>query len=154
MQFDDVAVGHGVVPSDVLPVESGRPPDPRVPQRAGEVLVHEPRDVLHGLSPAKGERVVAVWWTAGYLRVDAQNAEMGEEPGADLPEAQPRARRHGERGIAQAGELKERPQLAGRIGKAVGLVGEEQRGKAQREGILVDFRGRAAKTRQSAPTDG
>ena len=109
MQLDDVAVGHGMVPSDMLPVESGRPPYPRVLQRAGEVLVHEPRNVLHGLPAAKGERVAAVWWAAGCLRVDAQDAEVAEKPGTDLPEAQPRARRHRERRIAQAGELKERP---------------------------------------------
>jgi hypothetical protein len=40
--------------------------------------VHEPRNVLHGPSPAKGERVAAIWWAAGCLRVDAQNTKVGD----------------------------------------------------------------------------
>jgi len=78
MEFDHVAVRHRVVPSDVLAVEAGRPPYPRVLQSIGEVLVHEPRNIFHGLSSAKDERVAAVWWTAGCLGVDAQNAKMGD----------------------------------------------------------------------------
>jgi hypothetical protein len=35
MQLDHVAVFHQVLAPDLLPIEAGRAPDPRVPERAG-----------------------------------------------------------------------------------------------------------------------
>ena len=54
MQLDDVAVGNQMVASDLLTVESGFAPHARVPECARNVLVHEPRDVLHRLAAFAG----------------------------------------------------------------------------------------------------
>src|SRR5436190_5821501 len=39
----------------------GGTPDARVPERAREVFVHEPRDVFHGLAAVEYERPSPVW---------------------------------------------------------------------------------------------
>jgi hypothetical protein len=51
--------------------------------------VHEPRNILHGLSLAKGERVAAVWWAAGCLGVNAQNARWAISQGPISPRPSP-----------------------------------------------------------------
>src|SRR5262249_37758509 len=71
------------------------------------------------------------------LAVDAHDAKMTEYPEADLTQAAPGDCRHGKSRIAKSRELQERPQLGVRVGETVRPVGEEQRGKPQREGILV-----------------
>ena len=68
---------------------------------------------------------------------------MAEQPGADLAEALPGDRRHGEGGIAKARDLQERPQLGVRLGEALHLVCEEERGESQRVGVLFILRGDA-----------
>ena len=89
MQLDHVAVLHRMLTPHLLSVESGCTPDARVPERAREVFVHEPRDVLHGLAPVEYERPSPVWRAARRLGVDAGDAKMAEQPGADLPRACP-----------------------------------------------------------------
>src|SRR3972149_1522446 len=54
VQLHHIAVGHLMVAPDLLPVERGPAPDARVPERAREVLVNEPRDVGHRLAAAGG----------------------------------------------------------------------------------------------------
>jgi len=87
VQFHDVAGRERMLAPDLLSVESGRTPDARVTERAREVFVHEPRDVLHGLASPKGEGPIAVGRVARQLGVDPHDAEVSEEPGADLAEA-------------------------------------------------------------------
>src|SRR3990170_5227029 len=58
VQFDHVAVRDRVLAPDLLTVKSGFAPYPRVSERARNVLVHEPRDVFHGLAAAQRERPV------------------------------------------------------------------------------------------------
>src|SRR6266542_2746564 len=125
----------------LLPVESGCTPYARVSERAREVFVHEARDVLHGLTAVEYERPSPVWRAARCLGVDAGDAKMAEQPGADLAEALPRGCRHGEGRIAKPRDLQEDPQLGVRISEALHLVCHEQRGKLQCEGILVAFSG-------------
>jgi hypothetical protein len=89
MQLDHVAVLHRMLTPHLLSVESGRTPHACVPERAREVSVHEPRDVLHGLAAVEDERAAPVGRAARRLRVDASDAKMAEQPGADLAEAPP-----------------------------------------------------------------
>src|SRR5215510_13998036 len=96
MQLDHVAVLHRMLTPHLLSVESGRTPHPRVPERAREVFVHEPRDVLHGLAAVEYERPSPVWRAARRLGVDAGDAKMTEQPGADFPETLPSGCGHGE----------------------------------------------------------
>ena len=93
MQLDHVAVLYRMLTPHLLSIESGSTPDARVPERAREVFVHEPRDVLHGLAPVEDERPSPVWRAARCLGVDAGDAKMAEQPGADFAEALPRGRR-------------------------------------------------------------
>ena len=86
MELDHVPVGHQVVASHVLATKSRCSQHPRVLERAGEVLVHEPRDVVDGLPPPQCERPVAVRRTARRLRIDPHDAEVRDQPGANLPE--------------------------------------------------------------------
>ena len=87
VQLDHVAVGDRMGSADVLSVESALAPHACVPERPREVLVHEPGDVRDGLALAHGVRPISVGRPARRFGVDARYAEMGEEPGADLPEA-------------------------------------------------------------------
>ena len=99
--------------------------------------MHEPGNVPHGLAAAEDERPVPARWAARRLGMDANEAEMVEQPGVDLAEAPPRGRRHGKGWITKPRKLHDRSQLGVRIGQAVRLVGEEHGGKPQREGILI-----------------
>ena len=60
MQLDHVAVLHRMLTPHLLSVGSGGAPDARVPERAREIFVHEPRDVLHGLAAVENERSAPV----------------------------------------------------------------------------------------------
>src|SRR6266545_4254002 len=124
MELDHVAIGHRVLASHVLAVEPGRSPYARVLEGAGEVLVDEARDVLHGLTAPEREGPVPVGRAARRLGVDAHEAEVPEEARTDLPETLPAARRHGESRIGEPGEVQEGPQLGLRIAEAVDLVGD------------------------------
>lgn len=135
VELDHVAVPQPVVPSDVLSIESGAAPDAGVLERAREILVHEPGNVFHRLAAAQDERAAPLGRAPRRLGVDARDAQMAEQPGADLPEPEPCLCRDGEGWIAKPRDVQERPQLGLRIGDAVRLVGEEQRGKPEREGI-------------------
>jgi len=77
MQLDHVAVLHRMLTPHLLSVESGCTPYARVPERAREIFVHEPRDVLHGLAPVEYERPSPVWRAA---RRHAQSIRCFEMP--------------------------------------------------------------------------
>ena len=67
---------------------------------------------------------------------------MGEELGADLPEALSGGSRDGKGGIAKPRDLEERLELGVGVGEEVRLVGEQQRGKTKLERIAVALRAR------------
>jgi hypothetical protein len=52
VELDDVAVRDAVLASDVLTRDPGPAPDARVLERVREILVHQPRNVLHRLALA------------------------------------------------------------------------------------------------------
>jgi hypothetical protein len=45
MQFDDIAVGNEMIRPYLLPVECGAAPQPRELEPAGNIVIHEPRDI-------------------------------------------------------------------------------------------------------------
>src|SRR5262245_34052458 len=106
-----------MLPTDLLSIEAGRAPYARVSERTREILMHEPRDVLHGLAPVDDERPAAVGRTARGLGVDAGDTEMTEEPGTDLVETLAGGRRHRQGGIAKPGHIQEGAQLGVRLGE-------------------------------------
>ena len=59
VELDHVTVHEPMVSPDVLSVEAGSTPHAGVLERACEVLVHEPGDVLHRLAVAQDERPIA-----------------------------------------------------------------------------------------------
>src|SRR5260370_38053692 len=77
----------------LLSVEFDCTPYPRVPERAREIFVHEPREVLHGLTAVEDERPDPVWRAARRLGVDAGAPKMAEQPRADVAEALSRGSR-------------------------------------------------------------
>src|SRR5215472_16657411 len=85
MQLDHVAVLHRMLTPHLPSVESAFTPYARVPERAREVFVYEPRDVLHGLAAVEYERPSPVRRTARRLGVDAGDAKMAEQPGPMFP---------------------------------------------------------------------
>src|SRR3970282_898396 len=99
------AVGERVLAPDMLPRDPGPAPYARVLQRVREILVHQPRDVLHRLPAAQRERPVLLRRLAGSLGVYAHDAEMPEEPGSNFSESLPGFRRNRERGVVQPRQL-------------------------------------------------
>jgi hypothetical protein len=89
VQLDHVTIFHRMLTPHLLSVESGCTPYPRVPERAREIFVHEPREVLHRLTAMEDERPAPVWRAAWGLGVDAGDAKMAEQPGTDCAEALP-----------------------------------------------------------------
>jgi hypothetical protein len=92
VDLDYVAVRQSMLTPDVLSIESALAPHARVLERAREVFVHEPSDVLHRLTVAEHERSIPRRRPARHLRVDPCDPEMGEEPGANRVETLPRRR--------------------------------------------------------------
>jgi hypothetical protein len=73
VELDYVAVGDGMLASDLLSVEGGFAPDTRVLKRLHKVLVHEARDSFDGLAPVQDEWTVPVGRPTRRLRVDAHD---------------------------------------------------------------------------------
>src|SRR5512137_2015492 len=122
MQLAHVAILDRMLTPDLLSVESGCTPYARVPERAREVLVHEPSNVLHRLAAVQDEWPTPVWRPAWRLGVDAGDTEMAEQPGTDVVEALSCGGRHSEGRIAEPRHLLEGTQLGGRISEALHLV--------------------------------
>src|SRR5215470_18052791 len=115
MQLDHVAILDRMLTPHLLSVEAGCPPYARVPERAREIFVHELRNVLHRLTAVEDERPTPIWRAARRLGVDAGEAKMAEQPGADVVEALPRGRGHREGRVAKPRDLHEGPQLGVRV---------------------------------------
>src|SRR5438132_4347427 len=86
MELHDIAIRESVLGSHLLPGEFRSSPDARIAQRLLQVLVDQPRDIANGLAAAQRERPALVGSMSGRLGVHAHDAEMAEEPRAELAE--------------------------------------------------------------------
>jgi hypothetical protein len=87
VQLQDVAIGDAVFRPHPLAVEGAAAPQARKLEGAGNVLMHEPRDIEHGLAATYRERQYSLGGPAGQLRVHAYDAQRLEEEPRELVEA-------------------------------------------------------------------
>ena len=86
MNLHDVAVGHLVLGTYLLPIERFAPPDARKLDVVAELLVHLASHVEHGLSVPHGEWPIRIGRLPGRLSVNAHDPERPKQPRADLVE--------------------------------------------------------------------
>src|SRR5262245_57921497 len=89
VQLDHVAILDAMIASDMLPIEAGFPPHARVAQRAREVHMHQPSDVLDSLPPPKRERARPVGGMTRRLGVGAHDVQPLEQERPELAQAVP-----------------------------------------------------------------
>src|SRR5581483_1744489 len=78
VQLDDVAVLDRMLPPDLLRVEGGFPPHPRMMQRSRQVAVHQACDVFDRLAAPQSDRPVLLRRLAGLLGVDTNDPEIAK----------------------------------------------------------------------------
>src|SRR5260370_7680625 len=68
VQLHDVAIGNAVLRTHPLAVEGATAPQARELESAGNVLMHEPRDIEHGVAATHRERHHSLAGPPGPLR--------------------------------------------------------------------------------------
>src|SRR6266550_1253382 len=122
MQFYDVAISHQMIGSNLLTVEFCMTPNTRESHRLLQVLVHQSCEVAHRLAAVQRERRTTIGRPVRRFRVDAHDAELAEEPWAELTEPVPGGGRDRHRWVAKLRELAQRSELRLGIGDTVRLV--------------------------------
>jgi hypothetical protein len=105
VQFQYVAVGDAMIWSYLLTIECSAPPESCEHERPSDILVHEPGDIGHRVTPANDEWTCSVGWMARRLRVHAYDAQRAEHKWRESLERVAALRRDSEGGKSHTGEL-------------------------------------------------